>query len=472
MTDHKQRAEKAEAALAKCRGLAQIAINKLRWSNSSNSVGDAVNILKEAALADTGDLQAALAEPGERTPYAKFQREIGLDDTWSFEAMSRDLAAANARAEKAERERDEAIALEVAASSRADERHAAAESAEAGQRKAEAQLRQHKADSAKIIAGLTAKCAEAEAERPDYDKWKTDYASRYTEVIDQLRQQLADKNSDATWRVNHAGDKTWQVCLDSLGGRFTVVKQGLPTKEAAEHWRDKYAEPMRQLRQQLTKAKAFKEWTHNYLDSKGVPHHPPGPHGAEGCRIGDRMDWVFAGKVPLGNNDLPPEEVTERLYEVKEQNAQLRQQLAEWHKLAEHQGGEINQLRQQLAEMTKDRDGWARNASEMAGFQAQTCLKMADLKDQLAEAKATAELYHRGYNAMQAADISEYLALCASVRSDQATAERRGRLLAGAIHRGWIDGARCNWTLYDLPNATPESIAAELAGQPEKGVNK
>ncbi len=38
---------------------------------------------------------------------------------------------------------------------------------------------------------------------------------------------------------------------------------------------------------------AFKEWVHAYLDSKGVPHHPPGPHGAEGCRIGDRMDYVF-----------------------------------------------------------------------------------------------------------------------------------------------------------------------------------
>ena len=41
------------------------------------------------------------------------------------------------------------------------------------------------------------------------------------------------------------------------------------------------------------KLEAFKTWTHQYLDSHGVPRHPPGVHGAEGCRIGDRMDWLM-----------------------------------------------------------------------------------------------------------------------------------------------------------------------------------
>lgn len=41
------------------------------------------------------------------------------------------------------------------------------------------------------------------------------------------------------------------------------------------------------------KLQAFKLWVHSYLDAQGVPHHPPGPHGAEGCRIGDRMDWLM-----------------------------------------------------------------------------------------------------------------------------------------------------------------------------------
>ncbi len=42
------------------------------------------------------------------------------------------------------------------------------------------------------------------------------------------------------------------------------------------------------------KLQAFKNWVHAYLDTHGVPHHPPGPHGAEGCRVGDRMDWLMA----------------------------------------------------------------------------------------------------------------------------------------------------------------------------------
>jgi hypothetical protein len=37
----------------------------------------------------------------------------------------------------------------------------------------------------------------------------------------------------------------------------------------------------------------FKQWVHGFLDAHGVPHHPPGSHGAEGCRIGDRMDWLM-----------------------------------------------------------------------------------------------------------------------------------------------------------------------------------
>jgi hypothetical protein len=51
------------------------------------------------------------------------------------------------------------------------------------------------------------------------------------------------------------------------------------------------------LEAERDKLKAFKAWTHDYLDKQGVPHHPPGPHGAEGCRIGDRMDWFVAQLV-------------------------------------------------------------------------------------------------------------------------------------------------------------------------------
>lgn len=45
--------------------------------------------------------------------------------------------------------------------------------------------------------------------------------------------------------------------------------------------------------ERLEKLAAFKTWVHEYLDAHSVPHHPPGTHGAEGCRIGDRMDWLM-----------------------------------------------------------------------------------------------------------------------------------------------------------------------------------
>lgn len=39
---------------------------------------------------------------------------------------------------------------------------------------------------------------------------------------------------------------------------------------------------------------AFKEYVHKRLDDAGIPTHPNGEHSAAGCRIGDRLDIVFA----------------------------------------------------------------------------------------------------------------------------------------------------------------------------------
>lgn len=50
----------------------------------------------------------------------------------------------------------------------------------------------------------------------------------------------------------------------------------------------------------------FKQWVHSYLDARGVPAHPDGPHSKEGCRIGDRMDLVFAELQRLkGEQEVP-----------------------------------------------------------------------------------------------------------------------------------------------------------------------
>lgn len=52
------------------------------------------------------------------------------------------------------------------------------------------------------------------------------------------------------------------------------------------------------FREKCEALQKFKDWVHAYLDGKGIPHHPPGVHGAEGCRIGDRMDYVFSSRLP------------------------------------------------------------------------------------------------------------------------------------------------------------------------------
>lgn len=63
-------------------------------------------------------------------------------------------------------------------------------------------------------------------------------------------------------------------------------------------WREEVSE-IADLKTRLAERQAFKDWVHAYLDGKGVPHHPPGTHGAAGCRIGDRMDWVFERQAKL-----------------------------------------------------------------------------------------------------------------------------------------------------------------------------
>ena len=45
---------------------------------------------------------------------------------------------------------------------------------------------------------------------------------------------------------------------------------------------------------EVQKLQAFKDYVHKRLDDAGIPTHPNGEHSAAGCRIGDRLDIVFA----------------------------------------------------------------------------------------------------------------------------------------------------------------------------------
>ena len=47
------------------------------------------------------------------------------------------------------------------------------------------------------------------------------------------------------------------------------------------------------LKSERDKLQAFKDFVHRRLDTAGVPANPEPPkHALEGCRIGDRLDWI------------------------------------------------------------------------------------------------------------------------------------------------------------------------------------
>jgi len=56
------------------------------------------------------------------------------------------------------------------------------------------------------------------------------------------------------------------------------------------------AKTIEQLQERIEKLERFKAYVHQRLDDAGVETHPMGPHSAEGCRIGDRLDIVLNGR--------------------------------------------------------------------------------------------------------------------------------------------------------------------------------
>jgi hypothetical protein len=71
--------------------------------------------------------------------------------------------------------------------------------------------------------------------------------------------------------------------------------------QAASEWQQR-AEAAEAARDKLQR---FKNLVHARLDAMGVPHHPPGVHGAEGCRVGDRMDWLEERLQPFNAASCP-----------------------------------------------------------------------------------------------------------------------------------------------------------------------
>ena len=66
---------------------------------------------------------------------------------------------------------------------------------------------------------------------------------------------------------------------------------------------------------EAAKLQAFKDYVHQRLADHGVPHHPPGVHSAAGCRIGDRLDWLFAEMERLKS----VKRTTEKMFPIQTQ---------------------------------------------------------------------------------------------------------------------------------------------------------
>lgn len=88
----------------------------------------------------------------------------------------------------------------------------------------------------------------------------------------------------------------WRQTVSNPAGGITTVNHvdRLPvTAEQAILLTIGMARGYQQAAQERDKLQAFKDWVHAYLDAQGVPKEfPDGPHTREGCRVGDRMDWL------------------------------------------------------------------------------------------------------------------------------------------------------------------------------------
>ena len=78
------------------------------------------------------------------------------------------------------------------------------------------------------------------------------------------------------------------VELLNIANGFEMVKHSL-LGEIAEAKKG-----VAEARDEANKLQAFKDWVHGYLDAHGVPKEfPNGPHTKEGCRVGDRMEFLL-----------------------------------------------------------------------------------------------------------------------------------------------------------------------------------
>lgn len=97
-------------------------------------------------------------------------------------------------------------------------------------------------------------------------------------------------------------DYKWASVADGLGNVIVDTSE-----EVAQEFKDAHNASIQRV---LEKTKAFKDFVHRRLDTAGVPKEfPDGEHTKEGCRIGDRLDWVLEKKdTPSDNVKAQPDQ--------------------------------------------------------------------------------------------------------------------------------------------------------------------
>jgi hypothetical protein len=92
-----------------------------------------------------------------------------------------------------------------------------------------------------------------------------------TEVRGELR-------AYATFVGNHDSDCACELHCQKCSCGLQLIRDAVPA-----------------ILDQLEAAERFKAFVHAYLDLHGVPHgDPDNPHQKAGCRIGARLDLLFA----------------------------------------------------------------------------------------------------------------------------------------------------------------------------------
>ena len=88
------------------------------------------------------------------------------------------------------------------------------------------------------------------------------------------------------------------ACWIRLAEHYRIGRQALLKREA------KAIELVRKLEAERDKLQKFKDFVHAYLTQHGVPEDDAtNEHSKEGCRIGARLDLLFAERDRLGSEN-------------------------------------------------------------------------------------------------------------------------------------------------------------------------